>query len=1577
MLPRFRPVWLVVLGVLAGISRDVRAQMTPIWAGGASGNWGSAGNWVGGVPGAGSVVTINHGGANVSLSSAGNASSLTIGPGDTVTIANGQSLRIKKTTAVDGVITNAATLALNNTSALNNTDLVIEGGDVTLTGGGQVTLSNSGNNRIYGTAATDRLINENNTISGAGQIGRDLMGLINRGLIAATQTNDLTIDPSAAAAINSGTLRANGGTLNLVNGTFTNFEGAANGMIEALGTSTVDLNGATIIGGNLRTDAGASIRNVGSATLNGITLQAVSRFSGQNNTVTTLVGTLTNLGQLTLNNTSPFNNTDFLVDAGDVTISGGEIVFSNHANNRIRGTDPTYRLILDNATLSGGGQVGTNSVGVVNRGTIVANQTSELTLDPSAAGFVNRGTLRADGGTLNLNSGTFTNSESGTPGLIEARAGSAVDFNASTVVGGNLATSGTGLLRNVDSVRFEDVTFNAGAAFSGLNNTTTTLAGSIQNHGTLSLNNTSVFNNTDLMVSGTVTVAGNGAIALSDHGNNRIRAQNAGDRLINVAHTINGAGQLGANGLALTNRGSIHGTFTTPLVIDTAGVDNFNRGTLASLPGGVLQIHDTTLTNREDGVAGQINANGGQVRITGGSVISFGNVNVIGAGELQLNGSTLSETTLQGSSTGTIRTTGGTSVLDRGSLFNPGGGRIVVSNNSSLQFNAGGSYTNAGTLHIENTSAFNNTDVLISGGDVTIGGSGEITTSNHGNNRVRGLAPTDRLVLDGGTFAGSGHLGLNSMGVVNRGTVVANQSIALTIDPSDVSGVVNTGVLRANGGTLNLRGGTFTNFAGPLQGTLDAAAGSFVDLDGVTIAGGFLQTAAGGHIRASGTATLDGVSVTPGSSYFGANNSATTLRGSIQNAGVISLNNTSAFNNTDLILGGDVTLSGGGTVTLSNHTNNRVRSGDSTLVLTNVDNTIEGSGHLGLDSMGLINRHLVVANQSTPLTIDPGGTVGVTNRGTLRADGGTLSLANGTFTNSEAGIAGTIEARNGSSVDLNGATVVGGQFLTTATGQIRNVGSATLQDVMLNAATFSGANNSSTKLVGTLHNSGTLSLNNTSAFNNTDLRISGTVTLAGNGTVSLGDHGNNRVFGDVGGEHLINAGNLIQGGGQLGLDRTTITNRGSIVANLTTPLTVDPGAGGVVNESVLRADGGTLRLIGGTFTSTGATFHGRIEAINAGAVELNGTTLVGGTIATAAGSQMRNTGAATLDGVSFDPGATFSANNNSVTTLAGTIQNLGTLSLNNSSAFNNTDLSIPGSVTLAGVGSLTLSNHGNNRILGTGTLTNAPGHAIRGSGQLGVNQLALVNQGVIEANQSTPLTVNLGAGAPFTNQGTLRATHGGNLIFTDALTNAGFLAIESGSTFTAQAAFTQSGGATLLKGGTFNAASAAFQNGAVLQGGGTVIGPVSNSGVISPGASANALGTGVLTFNHTLTLQPLSLLNMEIGGGSDYDRINAPSIALNGHLAVSFTNGFQFAVQPGESFTLLATTNAAGLSGVFAGLPNGGRLFTADGAGSFQVNYLGNALTLSNFQAIPEPSTYALLALGGGVIFILHRRRRK
>src|SRR4029079_13663044 len=77
---------------------------------------------------------------------------------------------------------------------------------VTLTGGGEVVLSDDSGNVIFGGTEYAKLINVDNTISGAGQITG--LTLRNEGIIRATGSNALTINTGSNAVMNYGTLVA-------------------------------------------------------------------------------------------------------------------------------------------------------------------------------------------------------------------------------------------------------------------------------------------------------------------------------------------------------------------------------------------------------------------------------------------------------------------------------------------------------------------------------------------------------------------------------------------------------------------------------------------------------------------------------------------------------------------------------------------------------------------------------------------------------------------------------------------------------------------------------------------------------------------------------------------------------------------------------------------------------------------------------------------------------------------------------------------------------------------------------------------------------------------------------------------------------------------------------------------------------------------------------------------------------------------------------------------------------------------------------------------------------------------------
>src|SRR5205814_6549716 len=107
-----------------------------------------------------------------------------------------------------GTIDNTGTIALNSTG--DETDLQLIEHGITLEGGGQITLSDSAENFIFGTVSDVTLTNVDNTISGAGHLGDGVMILVNEGTIIATGVNSLDINTGTNTIINSGTLEATG-----------------------------------------------------------------------------------------------------------------------------------------------------------------------------------------------------------------------------------------------------------------------------------------------------------------------------------------------------------------------------------------------------------------------------------------------------------------------------------------------------------------------------------------------------------------------------------------------------------------------------------------------------------------------------------------------------------------------------------------------------------------------------------------------------------------------------------------------------------------------------------------------------------------------------------------------------------------------------------------------------------------------------------------------------------------------------------------------------------------------------------------------------------------------------------------------------------------------------------------------------------------------------------------------------------------------------------------------------------------------------------------------------------------------
>jgi hypothetical protein len=120
----------------------------------------------------------------------------------TMTVGDGTILPI------GGTIDNSGTIALGSTGDETDLEILVRG--ATLTGGGEVTLSDNGQNVIFGGEASAVLDNVDNQVSGAGQLGGGTLTLHNEGLIDATGSNALVIDTGTNMISNTGMLEAEG-----------------------------------------------------------------------------------------------------------------------------------------------------------------------------------------------------------------------------------------------------------------------------------------------------------------------------------------------------------------------------------------------------------------------------------------------------------------------------------------------------------------------------------------------------------------------------------------------------------------------------------------------------------------------------------------------------------------------------------------------------------------------------------------------------------------------------------------------------------------------------------------------------------------------------------------------------------------------------------------------------------------------------------------------------------------------------------------------------------------------------------------------------------------------------------------------------------------------------------------------------------------------------------------------------------------------------------------------------------------------------------------------------------------------
>ena len=605
------------------------------------------------------------------------------------------------------------------------------------------------------------------------------------------------------------------------------------------------------------------------------------------------------------------------------------------------------------------------------------------------------------------------------------------------------------------------------------------------------------------------------------------------------------------------------------------------------------------------------------------------------------------------------------------------------------------------------------------------------------------------------------------------------------------------------------------------------------------------------------------------------------------------------------------------TFTGANTSGQTVNVGNITLEDNVAVNFSGGSGTL---SGGGVVRTISVGSGST-LDFGTQAFSTATGNGWIKTGNGVLALAGAAFTNGFTLDGGVVVMRG---VDAMGAG--SGNILTLSNGTV----AASSTRVLANTKYGGGIRIYGNITFGALTNVTTLSsaTANISFANNVDLGGSTrTLTIGGNGTYTFSGVMSN------GGLTVAAApdatGNLTLSGANTYTGKTTI-NSGTVVLS-------GSGTAGATNSD-LEVAGGLLNLSAGTKTNAAFTLAG--GTITNGSLGASTYALNGGTM----GANL-NSNAVTVGGN---------------VTLSGTITN-------------------GASVNIAS-GALTYS--ADNRLGDNVTVTNNGGTINMGgfSDTIGAyNQVAgTITNGTVTAAsynvQAGTVAANLSGSGAFTKSGAGTATLSGNSSYSGTTTVSDGALIVNGDQSTAT--------------GTVSVAS-----GAKLGGAGKLGGAVSVLGTLAPGNSIESLAMGALSFStgSTFAVELDSSVATSVGadlviasGNLSLESPGTITLTLNDIAAtpIAFAEGTTFSLINYSGtwnsglFTLDAGTLANGATFAF-----GLNTWTIDyNAVSGGVNFMDDQTPGSfvNIQVVPEPSTYALIALSGVALagHVIRRRRR-
>jgi autotransporter-associated beta strand protein len=1016
-------------------------------------------------------------------------------------------------------------------------------------------------------------------ISGSGAVQQDGAG---------TTTLTAVNTYAGATIINAGTLALSGA-------------GSIASSIGVIDNGTFDIS-ATTAGASIKNLSGAGIVTLGSQTL------TLSNASG------TFAGAIGGSGGLIKQGTGLFELSGANTYTGSATVAAG--------NLRVNGSVASAVTVQSGATLSGTGSVG-GLVTVQSGGTLSAGQSP--------------GTLTL--GALNLNAGSASVFELGSPGVVGGPTNDLVNVIGNLTLGGTLSV-------NAPSAGYYRL-FNYGtltpsnfATVTGSSNGTPIVLTNVPNQVNLSI----AAAGQRIQFWDGADQTGNGVV-------------NGGTGTWNATNTnwTGAPGQATFNDQWRSSVGVFTGAAGTVTVAGTQAFDTLQFSTtgyvLNAGAGGQLQLAGLSgngTINTDNGVVATISA-----AIVNGSSQSLTKV---GGGTLVLTGdNTYTGTTISG---GTLQVgNGGTT------------GSIVgnVTNNGKISFyrdfyNFAGSISGNGSMQVlggfvgltgDNTFSGGTT---ITSGVLAVGGLGAGgTTGSLTGNVVTGpnsIGSPNQLWFtrtDNSTFAGS----ISGPGLIAK---FGGGTLTLTGANSAGGTVIWDGVVQiGNGGTSGSLAGN-VSFLGTTSRLRFNRSDTLLVSDFIG-SGGFVEQAGSGIVVLTGMINGSPVSISAGTLQIGDGGTTGLVAGNIANNGLLAFNRSNALIFDGVISGtGATNQIGAGTTTLTADNN---YSGGTTISSGTLQ--LGNGGATGSIVGNVLDNGVLTVNRSNAIVL--GGVISGT--GSFNQIGtGTTTLTNiNTYTGPTTVTAGALNISAAGSITSNVTNNATFTNVGNVTGSLTNTGTAnnsgTITNGLTNTATVNAhggaingaiANNSG----GTFNVLGTVTSNST--FNNAAaatlavggsgaytlqglLTNSGMVTVASGGqlTATVGGIVNNAggsitvALGGTLKDDLNNAGIVANNGAYLANVATntgTVTNSGVWTGNVASNA-------GTINNNLTWT--GTVSNAGTFNNAPGATVSGVLAnasgtAANNGA--LNGGASVSGGIFTGSGTVAN----LTVSGGIFAPG---------------------------------------------------------------------------------------------------------------------------------------------------------------------------------------------------------------------------------------------------------------------------------------------------------------------------------------------------